>query len=333
MKNIIFIIFFALTFSQCSHSPLLNQKKVEVEKFLSALSAEEKFFLEYFFRSLIQEDVIGYSLIHAKPMSFFDYLQPKTISLQPHEATPLSIIEIFFEGFIPSSAIFHEGFKVWKKYEHLFCCNNIFFDFHRAESTLSHRKVIVLNRQLLLPVFERYLPHFQRINSSLKDADSVFKALLSDEGFKEKFYSSTALVGVCLGYGEKSALLFESMVDLLSLQGLYGFTLRMQSSPKFHKAIKKKMDAILAISGPFKSHKSKKFLFSWGPSFRADSTDPEIPLLQEKYLEGSKALSLFYGKRNSFLEKTLNLIIAADNCQQNNSGSSSQGSSFANICP
>jgi hypothetical protein len=313
MRRIIFTISLLLIFPYCSLPPLSSPKKTKVQKFLSELSKDEKFLLEYFFRCLIQEDAIGYSLINAKPMSFFSYIQPKIITLQPHEATPVSTIEFFSDGFTPRYAIFHKGFEIWKKYEYLFCGNNIVFDYYEEEGILSFRKVVVLNKRLLLPLFEQHLQNFQRIDGSLKDSNCVFKALIGNEKFKRKFHSSTALVGICLGYGEKNARLFEEMVHIFSSQGLYGFRLGIPSPPEHQKALEEKLAALQAtFNGVCNSHKSKKFQFSWGPSFRADFTDPETHLLREKYMNASKTLSHHYENKSSFLEKTLDLIIAAD---------------------
>ena len=91
------------------------------------MSLEERFFLEYFFRSLIQEDAIGYVLLGGKPMAFFSYLKPKPI-MHAYHLEPLKEFELFFLGFDDENALFNRGCEILKKYENLFCGKNIFFD-------------------------------------------------------------------------------------------------------------------------------------------------------------------------------------------------------------
>lgn len=303
---------FFLIFSTCTSFPSsVNQKKVNAEKFISSLPAEEKFLLEHFFRCLIQEDAIGYSLIHSKPMSFFSYLQPKALSISPYEIAPINKMDLFIDGFNPQNAVFHKGFEIWKKYQHLYCGNNIVFDFYADEEELSFRKVIVFNRKLLLPLFEKHISRFQQIDSSLKDSESIFNALRNDERFKKKFYCSTALVGICLGYGERNAVLFEKMIRYFTALGFYGFTLQ---SLEHQKAIKNDLAVLNAsFNGVLNSHHSKRMLFSFGPSFRVDKEHAETLLLKEKYTEASKALVHFYDNEKSFLENTLHLLIEENN--------------------
>ena len=311
MRAILLTIIFFVLFSTCTSVYFSSLKKLSAKKFLASLPEEERFLLEYFFRCLIQEDAIGYNLIHAKPMSFFSYLQPKaTLALSSDEITPVDRLECFIEGFNPKWAIFHKGFERWKKYEHLFSKNNIFFNFYGEERDLSFRQVVVLNKKLLLPLFDKHMSRIRKIDPSLRDSQSIFHSLLYDEKFKRKFYSSTALAGICLGYGEKNAVLFEKMVAYFTSLGLYGFTLQ---SLEHQRIIKDKLASLQAsFSGVLQSHYSKRLLFSWGPSFRVDNTLMETQLLKEKYMQASKELVHFYSNTNSFLENTLCLLIEGD---------------------
>lgn len=311
MKKILFIFPFFASFLACAFMPPPHQEKTNVRNFLSSLPEEERILLDYFFRCLIQEDVIGYTLIHTKPMSFFSCLKPKMhISASPYEVAPLPRMKCLFEGFKSRYAMFHRGFEIWKRYEHLFCKKNIFFGDYEAEGDLSYGKVIIFNKKLLLPLINKHIIRFQEIDPSLKDPQSIFKALLKDEKFKEKFHSSTALVGICLGYGERNAVLFEKMIKHFSALGLYGMTLH---SLEYQKAIKNELSSLKAsFNGILQSHDSKKMLFSFGPSFRVDDTHPETHLLEKKYLQASKTLPQFYSNSKSFLENTLCLLIEAD---------------------
>ena len=68
----------------------------------------------------------------------------------------------------------------------------------------------------MFPLFDRYFHKFTNLDHSIESKDSLFNLLLHDQRFKEKFYAREDLLGVCLGYGEKNAELFQKMViDLL----------------------------------------------------------------------------------------------------------------------
>ena len=53
------------------------EKQQMILEFVLSIPKEEKILLDYFFRTLIQEDSIGYVLLGAKPMSIYSYLNPK----------------------------------------------------------------------------------------------------------------------------------------------------------------------------------------------------------------------------------------------------------------
>jgi hypothetical protein len=263
---------------------------------------------------LIQEDVIGYTLLGAKPMSFYSYLKPKLIVTSYH-SKPLNLldrIDLFFEGFDDEDALFHKGLEIWKKYEHLFSGKNIFFDLFEHDHELHFMQVSVFNKHLMFLLFDRYFHKFTKLDPSIKDKEFLFNLLLHDQKFKEKFYSREDLLGICLGYGEKNAELFRKMAIILTSMGKLDFTLEKPSPGR----LKNLKDELAALEDIFKigmkDHVSRKFLFSIGLGFRVNISDPETAFLREKYTEFYQKLVQAY-QGVTFLEKTLELIYAADN--------------------
>ena len=65
MKMFARLILFVLIISSCTTTPASpsNRKTKNIKQFLLSLDTEERFFLEFFFRSLIQDDSIGYVLL------------------------------------------------------------------------------------------------------------------------------------------------------------------------------------------------------------------------------------------------------------------------------
>jgi hypothetical protein len=312
MKKKIQIFFFLfIIISVCVLVTQNPKKQTRIKKFISSLSLDERFVLEYFFRCLIQEDSIGYVLLGGKPMSFHSYLKPKAI-VNAYPFEPIKQLDLFFIGIDSQDALFHKGLEIWKKHEHHFCGNNIFFDTFEEDQELHFMKVCVINKRLISSKFEKYFHRFEKIDSSIKDVDSLFEALLHNQKFKEKFYSRHDLMGICLGYGEKNADLFQKMSTLLTLMGKLGFTLRRVPSDTL-KVLETEWTLLEnSFAKGMKDHTSKKFLFNLGLGFRVDPSDPETFILQKKYTKLHKKLTRAYESAD-FLKKTLELIVLADN--------------------
>jgi hypothetical protein len=177
---------------------------------------------------LIQEDVIGYTLLGGKPMSFYSYIRPKII-INSSRIHPLDRMELFFNGIDDAHVLFHKGLEIWKKYEHFFCGKNVFFDVFEQDQELHFIQVSVFNKHLMFSLFDRYFQEFRKLDHSIEDKESLFNLLLHDQIFKEKFYNREDLLGICLGYGERNAKLFQKMVVLLTSMGKLDFILEKPS--------------------------------------------------------------------------------------------------------
>lgn len=300
------IFFGCFSSSSCPHA---KKQQIDVHQFVVDLSRDESLLLEYFFRCLIQEDSIGYVLLGAKPMSFFSYLKPK-IALTAFQSDPVEATDLFFEGFDSRNSLFERGFEVWKKYQHLFCGNNIFFDFIEQDRELFYKKVSVFNKKLILEIIDSHFQKFKRLGH-FHITVSIFNALLRDSTVKHRFYAQDDLLGICLGYGERNATQFREMTGILKGLGWLGFTLREPSEEEQHNLEKQWTDLKKRFRGGFQDHVSKKFLFHLGVGFRSDLSDPETLSLQKKYSDCHKQLTQEYNGA-AFLEKTLELIIKAD---------------------
>jgi hypothetical protein len=171
-------------------------------------------------------------------------------------------------------------------------------------------KVAVINKRLMLSQFERYFHKFKQLDFSIQDKESLFEALLHNQTFKEKFHASDYLTGICLGYGERNALLFQKMSLTLSSLGRLGFTLQ-QPSAKHRKSLEEECSFLEKSLSGFKDHDSRKFLFNLGVGFRADFKNPETCILQKKYKKLHRKLTHLYEGKD-FLEETLHLIRLAD---------------------
>jgi hypothetical protein len=284
-----------------------------VQEFVSGLAEEERFLLDYFFRCLIQEDSIGYVLLGSKPMGSYGYRQPK-VQHDPHLFTPVDQLNHFFDSFDEHNALIERGWQVWQKYASRFSGENIVFDTIVENYELNFKKIIVIDKQLMQSVVAAHFQKFAPL-APVKNSQAFCHSLSLDRSLKKKVYSRPDLLGICLGYGAKNAALFHKILLLYKNLGYFGFTL---SKPSIQHAqqLEGELDA---LESHFKicsvKQISKKHLFSFGISFRADLADVETKQLQKKYSHYYRVLPKQYRSVN-FLEKTLELIYLANESRQ-----------------
>lgn len=243
-------------------------------------------------------------------MGFYSYLKPKTV-VTIYPIQPIETLDLFFTGLDEEHALFHRGWKIWEKYASQFCGKNLFFDFFDHDLELHYAKVSVINKRLILSMFNQYEDQFDELAPSIKDKNSLFEALIHNEKIKSKFYSRHDLLGICLGYGQKNAALFQQMSSTLTSMGKLKYTLE-RPSPDHLRNLEKKWDALKkSFNKGLKDRISKKFLFTVGLGFRIDPSDPETTILQNRYRNLRKQLTQEYYEED-FLQKTLELIVLAD---------------------
>lgn len=304
--RIFLVLLIILACTSCSH----REKSIDVKKFLASLPEDERFLLDKFFRSMIQQDVIGYTLLGAKPMSFYSYLKPKVDVYRPY-SDPVDLMDTFIEGFDEDCAIFHKGWEVWKKYQHHFCGSNIFFDIVEEDEELHFVNVVVINKRLMLPLLEQYSCKFRELDPSLKSKKSLLEAILHNQDFKKKMHSHNEILGICLGYGARNAKLFQKMSELFFAMGWMSHAPE-KYSPTSLKCLEEDWKALKqSFKGGIRDHRSRDLLFHLGIGFRADISDSETPVLIGHYTKYHKKLTLAYDGAD-FLEKTLELINLAD---------------------
>jgi len=304
------LLFLILTQCTSISSSLQKSNSNKIKEFLLSLDLEEEFLLEFFFRSLIQEDSIGYVLIGGKPMGFYSYLKPKAV-VNSHHFGPVENIELFFRAFDEDHALFQKGWEIWKKYAYRFCGNNLIFDFFDQNLEVHYVKVAVFNKRLFLSILDQNKKQFSKIEPSLMDKNLLFDALMNNEKTKRKFYSRHDLLGICLGYGQKNADLFQQMSLTLTSSGKLGYTLEIPSLDHLRDLEQKWNTLKHSFNSGLKDRTSRKFLFTVGLGFRVDQSIPETSMLQHKYTELRKKLTQEYSN-GDFLQKTLELIVLAD---------------------
>ncbi len=201
LRNRIVFLSAALLVS-CSLLVLLFfiSKQQSVTRKLQTLSANEKFFLEAFFRTLISTDNGSYVLYGNKPTSLMIYKEWQSYDLQPVSAFPSG------SDFSPEK----KGFEIWQKYQHLFPLKT--YTFVKIGSCFSDHMtaVFLIHNKRLFNILRQHFNDFHRIFPHFNSAEYLLNAMLTNPSVLQQIcHKHDLLLGIILGFGKDNAALFE----------------------------------------------------------------------------------------------------------------------------
>ncbi len=276
-------------------------------EFVSNLPLEERFQLDYFFRSIIQQDSAGYVILGGKPSSVYTFLKPQSTQLYEIRTNPIRKFKLFLSAFHFSNSWFGQGFKTWEKYKNLFCGDNILFESQEANEELHYINLFIINKSVLIKTIKIHPDKIKVSNSISNQEKNLFNKIV-----QQKFHEKQDVLGICLGYGRKNAELFQKFATLYERLGTKRFS-PILISPVQRKNMERELASIqkkLKYSSS-EEESSMPFQFVHDVGFRANLEDKGTLALIKKYKELKKILTQKYA-HNSFLEKTLELIMLAD---------------------
>lgn len=252
-------------------------------KFLKELPQEEKWFLEYFFRTLLLNDTGAYVLNGSKPAGCSDFFGPWYYKDTIH-----------WRGF-NRSTLFRKGNEIWKKYEHLFPSTSFCFSYHEdAEDDLIG--VELINKSLFSSAITKNIEYFKSVLGSNITSEIILDKIINKrETLSSALNHHNCLIGIVLGFGKHNSSLFYRR-HLLERE----FNLKRQD------LIEQEVDEIKEKL-QHSSHKRDILLFSSLPQFVFDPMHPETQELFDKYIQQRKGFTNFY-RHGNFLEVTLRKI-------------------------
>jgi hypothetical protein len=180
---------------------IFTPKKQEISQKLQSLSAEEKFFLDAFFRNLISTDNGSYVLFGSKPASVMFYEEWENYRQHPIYHSHLRLNT----DFSPQRV----GLEIWKKHEDLFPLKK--YSIVKAESCFSGNltAVFLIHNKRLLNVLRQHFPDFQKVFPEFGSPQSLLNAVLKNPSVLNEICDHDLLLGIVLGFGRDSAALFE----------------------------------------------------------------------------------------------------------------------------
>ena len=264
---------------------LLPPKEIAISKILSKIPLEEKWFLDYFFRTLLLKDSGAFVLNGTKPAGCSDFLGP-----QYHQYT------IHWRGY-NKSTLFRKGYETWKKYEHLFPSTSFCFSYYE-DTDDDLIDVTLINKSLFLKAISDNIEDFKAVLGSDITPEILLEKIISKQAPLEKVLNHhPCLIGIVLGFGKHNSSLFYRR-SLLEKE----FNLKKQD------LIEQEVDK-LKEKQQFSDCKSDILLFSSLPRFAFDPTHPETQELHNKYTQQRKKFTNLH-QHGTFLEVTLKNLVS-----------------------
>lgn len=115
----------------------------------------------------------------------------------------------------PMDTFWIEGWKAFKKNEHLFPHPNFIFNVHIEDSEKDWKSIslFIINKRALIKCFNDHSHIFQQILGSQCTIDWFLSALESQKNIYELLRNDERLLGILLGYGKESAMAFYQAVN------------------------------------------------------------------------------------------------------------------------
>jgi hypothetical protein len=193
-------------------SPFLLFASYDLSEALELIPLEEQRDLEAFFRHLIVHESCGFTFFGEKPMSLGGFWELNDIIFSQEILDPIGFI---LETCGLKNKQIQKGWKLWKKYRHLFPENNFLIFDSKFNFSNNYHLIICINKRTFSEIFNKNIELFQSILG--KDLSSE-KLILMFQKEKENFYAVLndhhGLLGTLLGYGKENAFLFHRRSEI-----------------------------------------------------------------------------------------------------------------------
>lgn len=198
IKKLFFLTFILVSLNVFGTDPLKTTHK--------KLSKKETVYLESFFKDLVCFEGLGYTLFFDKPICLSGYFkrEPKG--------------NIVKGGYNP---LFKLGWYTWKKNEHLFPHPNfiIFSEKIETEELKNYEKqsrqkielysIFIINKKNLLFALEKNRDLFQKELGANFSSFELVQKIESERSLLKSINFNEGLLGILLGYGRESSLLYQ----------------------------------------------------------------------------------------------------------------------------
>ncbi|MCP5505727.1 MAG: hypothetical protein H7A38_02460 [Chlamydiales bacterium] len=251
-----------------------------------AMPEKDKKCLEKFFRCLILEDGMGYTLLGKKPVSLGAY---------QYLSTGINL-ENLYAVLLPENRKLQKGWRIWSKYRHHFENPNFSIWVEQSPWIENSKIILLVNRKSFNRIVQKHASDFREI-IEVSNLTGILDEKTMRPLFKLGLKGHEGLIGTLLGYGRNNAWLFYQRdqgkdVHLSSAweNNLENYTI--MSMIKNYLFSKRRNDLSIQLNYP---------------SFVANLDSEETESLKNEYEETrQRILDHYRGK--DFLETTLSLL-------------------------
>lgn len=171
---------------------------------LNEIPQEERVCLEEFFEWLVCQEGLGHVLFFDKPMCLSGFIE---------DCSPNPLLDI-------GSGKAREGWKVWKRYAHLFHTPNFLLieeplnrkeleDFAKSHNLdLEMRSIFFINKHALVEVIHRHNALFLDLLGTDFSAEGLLRSLENGCSLYAALDQHEGLLGLLLGYGNESSMFY-----------------------------------------------------------------------------------------------------------------------------
>lgn len=270
----------------------LDDQQTKVTKILRSINPEDRFYLDFYFRSLLFEDPLAYVIYGDKPMGFSGFYKPMISSDYPLQ-----------QGCSQRNLILKRGYELHKKYQPLFQSKNFIFVFRETDD---YNEIALVNRRNFIKTVARSSEDFQRVLGAEVSGESILDQFIREKEILVKpLRGNHALLGILLGYGRKNSSTFHRKIEIMKSQREFHLLHKkgyLTPSPGFN-SVNEELDSLskrlLPMCEPY-----QEFSLIDLPAFMVDPNDSETHEIREKFIKQRKKIIDIY-RGGNFLETTL----------------------------
>lgn len=266
----------------------IAMQKEEIKEIIQTIPSADLKILEDFFRELLFCHGFAYTLYGDKPMS----------------------VESFDLGDAGKSELFctsSDGFKIWKKYAHLFPSKNHIFLFYEDKEKDSC-EISLINKHAFQQIISKNKEKFSEVLGLEISPEKLLALLMQQQSLENTLVKDREdLIGILFGYGKTNAELFQKRNEIWRKK----VTLKKKRTiPSFgYHSIDEELRALNNSLQFFSKDGRFSLNYMRLPSFVADSEKEETIQLKKKYIDQRKRITKQYAK-GKILEITLEKLCA-----------------------
>jgi len=260
------------------------------------IPAKERESLENFLHRVIGQDHFGFALFGSKAIALTGYFP----------IVPSGNVHCF-----SCSEMQRDEFRAWRKYKKLLSSENFIWTKTRLSPLII--EIALINKKKCIQVISEHLELFQTRLQQRITPEKLLENLISSKKHTLEFLKNDdLLLGILLGYGEKSSSLYqrrEYLAKALRPEAPF-MTKNIDPSSNFFSA-EEEYNYLNENMCTWQNERARRWIYRFSSVKFMNLGEPEAFALIEKYEKDNEKIASFFLNR-SFLEATLSQVHSAN---------------------